>query len=55
VRSVIETTEETLRRMRSLKISVWCEHCGTSHKIPASDARVVDELPEDDRKRVAAG
>jgi hypothetical protein len=24
--------------MRSMKLSVWCPHCGTSHQIRAADA-----------------
>jgi len=41
VKTAIETTPERLARMERLKLSVWCPHCGTSHKIDAKDARVL--------------
>jgi|tagenome__1003787_1003787.scaffolds.fasta_scaffold9039276_1 hypothetical protein len=39
-RTSIDTTEETLRRLKSVQISVWCEHCKISHSIPASAASI---------------
>lgn len=38
VTTSIETDTVTLLEMRSMKLSVWCPHCRTSHQIKASDA-----------------
>ncbi len=38
VTTSIETDTATLLNMRSMKLSVWCPHCGTSHQIRAADA-----------------
>lgn len=42
VHTAIETTKETLKRMGSLKVSVWCPHCQSGHQIAACDAIVYD-------------
>jgi hypothetical protein len=38
VQTSIETSEGELQRMGGLKISVWCPHCLTGHRIVAKDA-----------------
>lgn len=38
VTTSIETDTATLLNMRSMKLSVWCPHCATSHQIRAADA-----------------
>jgi len=38
VKTSIETDTVTLLEMRTMKLSVWCTHCSTSHQIKASDA-----------------
>jgi hypothetical protein len=43
VETSIETTKDKLARMSNLKLSVWCPHCYTSHKIGANEARVESE------------
>ena len=40
VRTAIDTTDDVLQRMGSLKISLWCPHCLISHQVSAKDARV---------------
>lgn len=42
VTTSIETDTVTLLNMRSMKLSVWCPHCGTSHQIRAVDAYLDD-------------
>jgi hypothetical protein len=41
VQTAIETTDDILRRMGTLQISVWCPHCFVSHQIVARNAWVV--------------
>lgn len=38
VTTSIETDTATLLNMRSMKLSVWCPHCATSHQIRCVDA-----------------
>ena len=35
-----ETDQETLRGMGVIKLSVWCPHCWTAHRISANQAYV---------------
>jgi len=34
VETSIETDDRTLKKMQSMKLSVWCPHCFKSHSIP---------------------
>ena len=43
VRTAIETTDDVLRRMGKLQISVWCPHCYVSHQIVARSAWVIGD------------
>jgi hypothetical protein len=36
VKSEIETTAQALARLRTLKLSLWCPHCGSGHIVCAS-------------------
>lgn len=38
VTTSIETDTVTLLEMRSMKLSVWCPYCSTSHQIRATEA-----------------
>ena len=38
--TAILTDEGTLKRLGTLKLSVWCPHCATPHMIPAKDASI---------------
>ncbi len=38
VTTSIETDTATLLNMRSMKLSVWCPYCTTSHQIRVTDA-----------------
>jgi cytochrome c-type biogenesis protein CcmH/NrfF len=40
VRSDIETSEAELRRLSSLKLSLWCPYCQVGHAILGKDAQV---------------
>jgi hypothetical protein len=40
VETSIATDDRTLKKMQSMKLSVWCPHCTTSHIIPANEAYV---------------
>jgi hypothetical protein len=40
VQSEIETTPQTLQRLRGLKLSLWCPHCNTDHIICADETSV---------------
>jgi hypothetical protein len=40
VETSIETDDRTLKKMPSMKLSVWCPHCATSHAIGADQAYV---------------
>jgi hypothetical protein len=40
VETSIQTDDATLTKMRSMKISVWCPHCGTSHQVSAEQTYV---------------
>jgi hypothetical protein len=40
VETSIATDDRTLKKMQSMKLSVWCPHCATAHTIPARDAYV---------------
>ncbi len=45
VKTSIETDEATLRKMKAMKLSLWCAHCGKSHAIEASDTFVYTPVP----------
>ena len=45
VDTAIETTESELRRLGSLRLSLWCPHCQTGHSIKA-DATTIVQSPE---------
>jgi phage FluMu protein Com len=38
VTTSIQTDTVTLLEMRSMKLSLWCPHCSTSHQIRATEA-----------------
>jgi phage FluMu protein Com len=38
VTTSIQTDTVTLLEMRSMKLSLWCPHCFTSHQIRATEA-----------------
>jgi transposase-like protein len=40
VETSIETDEVVLLEMRSLKLSLWCPYCSSSHQVKASEAYV---------------
>ncbi len=40
VETSIETDDRTLKKMSSMKLSVWCPHCVSSHSIAAEQAYV---------------
>jgi len=40
VQTSIRTDEVVLLEMRSLKLSLWCPHCASSHQVKASEAYV---------------
>jgi transposase-like protein len=40
VETSIETDEVVLLEMRSLKLSLWCPYCTSSHQVKASEAYV---------------
>lgn len=40
VKTSIETNEAVLLEMRSLKLSLWCPYCASSHQVKASEAYV---------------
>jgi hypothetical protein len=41
----VETTESELRRLGSLRLSLWCPHCQTGHSIKADATSVRDPIP----------
>jgi hypothetical protein len=49
VTTAIQTSKDTLARMRALELSiwVWCPHCLAGHKINPGDARIGGEPIED--------
>ncbi|MCC6890544.1 MAG: hypothetical protein IT536_18630 [Hyphomicrobiales bacterium] len=42
VHTSIDTSQEVLKRLGALKVSVWCPHCQTGHQIRATDAVISD-------------
>jgi hypothetical protein len=40
VETSIATDDRTLKKMRAMKLSVWCPYCATSHVIAANEAYV---------------
>jgi transposase-like protein len=40
VQTSIRTDEVVLLEMRSLKLSLWCPYCASSHQVKASEAYV---------------
>ena len=40
----VETTESELRRLGSLRLSLWCPHCQTGHSIAADATSVRDAI-----------
>jgi hypothetical protein len=48
----ISTDDRTLKRLASVKFSVWCPHCASPHVIAGKEASIIvmraKELPEPD-------
>ena len=40
VTSEIQTTAETLARLGTLKLSLWCPHCANPHTVCANEVAV---------------
>ena len=49
VTTAIETSKDTLVRMRAMDLTiwVWCPHCMAGHQINASDAKVQEDAQLD--------
>jgi hypothetical protein len=45
VATSVETTVSELRRLGSLKLSLWCPHCQTGHSIKTDATSVRDAIP----------
>jgi hypothetical protein len=39
--TAIETSEDKLRQVSRLLLSLWCPHCKESHQIPGKDASLI--------------
>ena len=50
VRTAILTNKTTLSKLSSLKLSVWCPHCGSAHKIAGYEASLTYSLPTEARE-----
>jgi hypothetical protein len=44
VETSIEVSKQNLSRLEGFKISVWCPHCQTGHKIAAQDGIIVEPV-----------
>jgi hypothetical protein len=44
VRTSIETSGTEMKRLRGLKISLWCPHCQIGHAVLGKDVQFVQEI-----------